>query len=205
LTDFHDIVPTVVPLGQPLVTGQLVDHVGVSWPGIDKRNDERGEDGSRFAGTVLVVGVYAGQDPDRGVETQMLGQCDDVQIVANHVSLHDKKRFHPQSLWRSRRNDKRIVPDLDLNGLERPGPAHLAESGLNPAEAAHDGEWWLRRPNGSSPPLGRFDGFQDRLIPIDEIGEDVIVVKRIAVTGVEGSGGTPDQHGVRDDLLKSGS
>ena len=42
-------------------------------------------------------------------------------------------------------------------------------------------------------------------VSYDQIGEDVIMVKGVAVTGVERRSRTPHQHGVGHDLLQSSS
>jgi hypothetical protein len=158
-----------------------------------------------LAGSIQVVGIDLGEDFNRGVRAEVLGQSDDIQIVANNVALDDEECLDAESFGGGGSDDDCAFSDLDLAGLEGSASPQLSKSGLDAPEAAHDGERRLRRPHRRGPPLGGLHGLEHRLIPIDEIGQDVIVVQRVAMTGVKRRGRTPNQNGVRDDRLQSGS
>lgn len=172
--------------------------------GLGQRHDERREDGPRLVGAIGVVVVDVKQDLDGLLEPQVFREGDDVEVVADDVALDDEVGLDPERLGGGRSDDDGVVAEVDLTGLEWTGPTHLAEPRLDPAESAHDRERRLRRPDRRRPPLGGFHGIEHRRVAVDQIRQDVIVVERVAVAGVERCGGVADEHGVGDDLLQAG-
>lgn len=105
---------------------------------------------------------------------------------------------------RRRSDDATALAEVDLAGLERTRATHLAQTGLDAAEAAHDRERRLRGPHRRRPALRRLDRIQHRLVTVDEVGEDVVVIERVSVPGMEGRGGVAHEYGVGHNLLEAG-
>ncbi|MCY4493154.1 MAG: hypothetical protein OXB92_04760, partial [Acidimicrobiaceae bacterium] len=90
------------------------------------------------------------------------------------------------------------VAHCDLDSLERTSPTHLPEPGLDSVEATHDGERRLGGTHRRRPILRRLHRPQHRLVTVDQIGENMIVVRRVTVTRMQRRGRPSHQNSIRN-------
>ena len=96
-----------------------------------------------------------------------------------------------------------VAADVDVGHFERRAADELADTRIDPIEAAKDHHRGLGACR--DPTVCRFERFEDIIEPFPEVAEHVVVIERDAVVNVIGGGASADQNCVRDHLLQMGS
>ena len=129
----------------------------------------------------------------------LLREGRDVEVVPGLVAAQGKPRLDPQDLRRGR-DDEPLAAHLDLGGLQRPAAKQLTHAGLDASELAEDD--LPRLGLGRRPVPERLQVLEDRVEALREVPDDMVVIERLPMVGVERRRGSPDQHGAGDQFLQ---
>ena len=129
----------------------------------------------------------------------MIGQGDEIEIVAGGVPPQDQHAFDPQHFGFCREGEL-FTQVLDLDGFQRLIPDQLPHPGFDAVQAAENLDRTL---DASGLPAGDRLQFSQRLVEtLPEIGQDMIGVGGQAMCRVHRRGASANEDRPRQDALE---